>query len=172
MSLDFDVQRCTRKCTATERNFEPGETFYSVLETVGEDVIRKDFSAEAWTGPPEDAVGWWQSQMPDPNAQKVEWAPNDVIVNYFDRIKEVPAKAETCYVLTLLMIRRRLMRLEETERDAAGNEVMVLFCPRTEKEHRVVSQDPSPDNVAAIQDELLHLLFGNGGESSDPAAST
>lgn len=159
MSLDFDVQRCTRKCAKTERNFEPGEAFYSVLRAVGGDVIREDFCSEAWTGPPEKALGWWQSKMPDPNERKMEWAPNDVILHYFESIREDPAKAETCFVLTLLMVRRRLMRLEETESDKQGNEVMVLYCQRTEKEYRVRSQDPSPESVAEIQNELVNLLF-------------
>ena len=163
MSLDFDVQRCTRKCAKTERTFEPGESFYSMLKQEGAEVVREDYCAEAWAGPPEDAVGWWQSQMPDPTSNKVEWAPNDVILHYFQKIKDVPAKAETCFVLTLLMIRRRLMRMEDTESDAQGNEHLVVFCPRTEKEYRVASQDPSPESVAAIQKELVDLLFAKSG---------
>ena len=165
MSLDFDVQRCTRKCATTERALEPGESFYSVLrENPNDDeVVREDYCAEAWSGPPEEAIGWWQSQMPDPDARKVEWAPNDVILHYFEKIKDDPAKAETCFVLTLLMIRRRLMRLEESEADANGNEIMVLFCPRTEKEYRVASQNPDAKSVAAIQTELVNLLFAKSG---------
>lgn len=159
MALDFDVQRCTRKCAKTERNLEPGEEFYSVLRAVGGDVIREDFCAEVWTGPPEKAIGHWQSRMPDPNERKVEWAPNDVILHYFEQIRGDASKAETCFVLTLLMVRRRLMRLEDTEEDGDGNEVMVLYCPRTEKEHRIKSQDPSPESIARIQNELVNLLF-------------
>ena len=33
--LDFEVQRCTRRCAATDRELKPGETFYSTLVVVG-----------------------------------------------------------------------------------------------------------------------------------------
>jgi len=131
MPLEFDVQRCTRKCAKTGRSLDPGESFFSTLREIGDEVVREDFCVAAWNGPPEESVGWWQSQMPDPNTRKVEWAPNDVILHYFEKIREDANKAETCFVLTLLMMRRRLMRLEETKQDPNGNEVMVLFCPRT-----------------------------------------
>ncbi len=165
MSLDFEVKRCTRKCAKTERAFDPGETFYSILRPApaSDEVIREDFCAEAWSGPPEDIIGWWMSQLPDPDARKVEWAPNDVILHYFEKIHADPNKAETCFVLTLLMIRRRLMRLEESQTDEQGNEIMVLFCPRTEKEYRVASQNPSPESAENIQTELVELLFAKTG---------
>ena len=81
MTLEFDVQRCTRKCAKTGRNLDPGESFFSTLREIDDEVIREDFCAAAWNGPPEESVGWWQSQMPDPNARKIEWAPNDVILH-------------------------------------------------------------------------------------------
>lgn len=163
MSLDFEVQRCTRKCAKTERAFEPGESFYSMLRKDGADVVREDFCNDAWDGPPESAIAWWQSQMPDPKANKITWAPNDVMLNYFQQIRNDPSKSDTCFVLSLLMVRRRLMRMEETERDDKGNEVMVLFCPRAEEEYRVLSRNPSAESVERIQAELATLLFAGEG---------
>src|SRR6476620_9728843 len=71
MLLDFEVQRCTRCCAATERALEPGDECYSVLEVQGADVIRKDFSREAWKGAPETAFGWWKSRVPETSAKKI-----------------------------------------------------------------------------------------------------
>ncbi len=157
--LDFEVQRCTRRCASTEREFKPGEPFYSVLIQDGARVIRQDYCVDAWTGPPENALGFWKSEMPDPSARKIHWAPNDVMRHYFQQLVERDEDRDTAYVLALLLVRRRLMRLEDTERDDAGREFLVLYCPREENEYRVPVVEPGTLRIQQIQEELVKLLF-------------
>lgn len=162
--LDFEVKRCTRKCFATSEELKPGENFYSVLVPEGGEIVRRDFSQAAWTGPPDAHIGWWQSRMPDPNEKKVDWAPSDVILHYFQELGERPETADTKYILTLLMIRRRLLRLEETERADNGAESLILFCPKNDAEYRVAVVEPTPERALAIQNELAELLFSMSGD--------
>jgi len=89
--LDFDLQRCSRRCSVSDRELKDGETCYSVLVPQGGEVVRLDYSAEAWPGPPASAIGWWQSTVVDPNAGRPHWAPNDVMLNYFERLLDDPA---------------------------------------------------------------------------------
>ena len=159
--LDFVVQRCTRRCQATDRELKPGEMFYSALIAQGADVVRQDFCEEAWEGPPPESIGWWKSQMPAPNAKKLHWAPNDVILHYFQQLGEDPAHADTRYVLALLMTRRRIMRLERSETDEQGQEWLVLHCPRSENEYRVSVTTPQSERVEAIQKDLAQLLYAD-----------
>jgi hypothetical protein len=158
--IDFDVQRCTRRCAALERELAPGETFYSVLVPQGPDVVRRDYSAEAWQGPPECSIGWWKSQMPDASGvKKGTLAPSDVLLDYFERLEGDATRQDLRYVLALLMIRRRIMRLEDTERNEAGQETLVLFCSRNEAEYRTPAVMPNKDREAEIQKELEALLY-------------
>lgn len=156
--LDFEVQRCTRRCAATDRELQPGETFYSVLRAEGAEVVRSDYCEDAWQGPPEDALGWWKSQMPTPTTKKMHWAPNDVMLHYFEQLENQPDKQDARYVLTLLMIRRRVVQLEDTEKDDAGGETLVVYCPRNENEYRVSVVPPTQERVNEIQEELAKLL--------------
>lgn len=71
--MDYEVQRCTRHCATSGREFTPGESFYSVLVAEGAELKRYDYSTEAWTGPAEGVVAWWKSQMPDRNAKRMHW---------------------------------------------------------------------------------------------------
>lgn len=157
--LDFEIQRCSRRCAATDRELAPGEVFYSVLIAEGADVVRYDYSPEAWQGPPEEAIGWWKSTMPEPSSKRVNWAPNDVLLDYFQQLQTQDQQADTCYILTLLLIRRRIFRLEESEVDPSGREQLVVFCPRNEVEYRVPVDSPSEPRIAQIQEELARLLF-------------
>jgi hypothetical protein len=157
--LDFEVQRCTRRCAKTDRDLQPGETIYSVLVAEGAEVVRYDYAADAWDGAPENALGWWRSKIPEPNANRMHWAPSDVMLQYFEELEGRQDKRDERYVLALLLLRRRIVRSEETEVDADGREVLILHCPKNEKEYRVAVLLPEPNRLREIQEALARLLF-------------
>ena len=96
----------------------------------GASVVRYDYAADAWEGPPEKAIGWWKSQVPDHSSRKMHWVPNDVMLNYFEQIAENPEKLDVRDVLTLLMIRRRVLRMEEADdADEAQASRRLAFMP-------------------------------------------
>jgi hypothetical protein len=160
--MDFEVQRCTRHCHVSGRELQPSEEFYSVLIAEGATVVRHDYAVEAWQGPPEGTLGWWKSHLPSPNSRRLHWAPNDVMLELLDELGEQPEKLDMRYVLALLLVRRRVARLEEMETDEQGREVMVLYCPRREAMYRVLSMTPSDERAREIQNELADLLFADG----------
>jgi hypothetical protein len=157
--MEYDHVRCTRRCVVTGREFAPGEMFYSVLVAEGSNLVRHDYSAESWQGPPEGVVGWWKSHLPAASGNRVRWAPNDVMLDLLEQAASDPARAEMRYILALLLVRRRVCRLEESQHDEEGREVLVLFCPRREVEYRVPVAMPDEARAKAIQEELAQLLF-------------
>jgi hypothetical protein len=160
--LDFEVQRCTRRCAKTERELKPGEVFYSVLVGEGSQVVRHDYAEDAWEGAPETALGWWKSRMPGSDPHKMSWAPNDVILHYFEELGNDERSADERYILTLLMLRRRILRLEEAVRDDEGREVMTVHCAKTDNDYRVPIACPTEERAREIQEKLGSLLFANG----------
>ena len=99
--------------------------------------------------------------MPSPHANRLNWAPNDVMLHYFQQLAQAADQQDMCYILVLLMIRRRMMRVEATETNEQGQEVMVLFCPRNETQYQVAVETPTADRIVEIQEELAKLLFAN-----------
>jgi hypothetical protein len=160
--LDYEIQRCSRRCSVTDRELKTGETCYSAILPAGGDVVRRDYSAEAWQGPPDDAIGWWQATVVDPSDGRLHWAPNDVMLHYFERLLDDPAALDSRYVLALLLVRRRIARLERTEAAADGSPQLVLYCPRNEAEYRVAEVSVAPERAAAIQQQLAELLQTHG----------
>ncbi|MBN1851191.1 MAG: hypothetical protein JW829_00645 [Pirellulales bacterium] len=158
--LDFEVQRCTRRCAVHDRPFAPGETFYSVLEVHGADVVRRDYSEEAWEGPAENAIGWWKSRIPEPLAKKAHWAPNDVMLDLLERWADDPARQDIRYVLALLLIRRRVLREEEDEIGQKPGQLTV-YCPRKEERYEIAVAVPDRDRAEEIQKELSEMLFAH-----------
>ncbi len=76
----------------------------------GDDFVRRDYSAEAWEGPPDASIGWWKSRMPAAGERKLVLAPKEVLIDLLVGMGEVPAKEKTRYLLALLLMRRRLVR--------------------------------------------------------------
>jgi hypothetical protein len=168
MLLDFEVQRCTRCCAATERALEPGDECYSVLEVAGAEVVRKDYSPEAWKGSPEAAFGWWKSRVPEPTAKKIKLAPNDVLLELFDQLADKTEQQDLRYVLALLLVRRRVLRVEvanDGPSDKVGEtdlheptEIMTLYCPKRDSTCEVAVAMPSSERIDEIQQQLSELL--------------
>jgi hypothetical protein len=159
--MEYEIQRCTRHCTVTGRELKPGEDVFSVLMTEEGKLVRHDYAPEAWPGPPENAVGWWKSQIPLPEANRVHWAPNDVMLQLFEDLQLQPTQQDMRYVLGLLLVRRRVMRLEEEGRDEQGRETLALYCPRRETTYRVAVSPPGESRIDEIQKELTKLLFAH-----------
>ncbi len=158
LAVDYDVQNFTRRCHLTGREFAPGDWYFSVLTVEGAETRRADYSPEAWKGPPENAVGWWKSQVPGTAARKRHHAPNEVMLQLFDELADRPERQDMRYVLTLLLIRRRVFRLEEECRDAEGREVLAVHCPRRDADYRVPVALPDHDRTEQIQQELAALF--------------
>jgi hypothetical protein len=169
MHIDFEIQRSTRKCAATDRDLMPGDVCYSVLKAQGADVVRSDYCLEAWSGPPEDAIGWWQSRIPEFTAKKIKLAPNDVLLKLFDQLAEQPENEDMRYVLALLLVRRRVLRVETpldslganaqvSHRDGPG-ELMTLYCPKRDVNYCVSIAMPDGERIDQIQRQLSEWLL-------------
>jgi hypothetical protein len=178
MLLDFEIQRCTRRCAVTNQELKPGDTCYSVLEVKGADIIRKDFSAQAWTGPPSEAFGWWKSQVPEPNAKRIKLAPNDVLVEFFEQTAGQTESDDMRYVLALLLVRRRVFRLESSDieyakqNESADVQILTVFCPKREATYEVRAVTPSDERIEEIQRQLSELLIaGTEPDRSDREAA-
>jgi hypothetical protein len=125
--------------------------------------VRHDYSADAWEGAPEGALGWWRSQTPaaESKAKKPHWAPNDVMLGLFDELAEQPHRADMRYVLALLLLRRRVLRLEETEQEGAEGESLLVYCARRQTEYKVPVVMPDSARTEEIQNELARLLLSD-----------
>ena len=165
--VNYEVPRCSKICVATSRELKPGEWFYSVLLSDKGEFRRLDYSQDGWEGSPSsetddgiDLIGWWKSRLPTPNDNKVKLAPNDILLNLFDQLSNQLDKQDIRYVLVLLLIRRRILRLEKEETDTeTGHKAMVVYCPKREVTYRVPVTNPNDEQVEQIQETLTGLLY-------------
>jgi hypothetical protein len=158
MLLDFEITSCSRQCAISGRTFAPGEPYFSTLSCDGAETVRRDYAADQWHAPPESVIAWWRSRMPEADGRP-KLAPQDVLINLFIDLAEQPQEACFRYVLGLLLVRRRIMKLEETRTEIDGA-VMVLDCPRRQEQYELRVAPPEAEDVETIQRRLVELLYG------------
>lgn len=105
----YKVNRPTRRCAASDRPLLPGEWYYSVISGEEDELIRRDYAAKDWTGPPDGTIGYWKRRMPAAGPRKLVLAPDPVLIDLLRQMEAFPERAETRYVLALLLMRKRLI---------------------------------------------------------------
>jgi len=162
MLLDFHFTSCRRQCSATGRQLEPGETYYSALVNEDGSPERCDFAAEAWQGPPAEHIAWWKSRIPDDANTRPQLAPSDVLLNLFLELADQPDEAEFRYLLGLMLIRKKVVRLLESCRDEHADEVLTLDCPRRQQQYELLVVEPNAECVQQLQLRIVDLLYNDG----------
>jgi len=159
MTAPFVIQQHTRVCAATGRALAPGEKYHSALFDEGEGFQRRDYSAEGWPGPPDEAVALWTGRVPAANQKRRLTFDDDLLMGCFERLAEQtePSRLQFRYVLALLLLRRRRLKFEDVRRES-GQEFMQLKCARTGNGFEVLDPHLSAEDVARVQEEVVKVL--------------
>ena len=152
---DYQIQGRTLRCARTGRELRPGERMWSVLLLDGARFVRQDFAAEAWDAPPPGAFAAWQGKVPPREKPRKPTIDDEVLVECLARLEDdpTPEKASFRYVLALLLMRRKRLRLEE---EAGG--VLRLRCPKTGATYLVPDPALSDGELEAAQDDVFRVL--------------
>ena len=163
--LNFDFKKSSRKCFQSEREFQPGEDFFSVLlECDDGSTERRDYSVDHWNGPPDDCIGWWKCRVPELGKGRVYWAPKKVLLAYFEHVSSSPQTADIAFVTGLLLVQKKILSLVDDDSDP---ENMVLFSRSSKTNYKLPVTDVSPQRLSEIQDELSERLFMDQPVSDD-----
>lgn len=155
---EYQIQANTRRCAVTGRELQPRERYYSVLLDEGGRWQRRDYSAEAWQGPPAGAVGFWCGRIPAGEASRPP-IDDELLVDCLQRLQgeSEPARVSFRYVVALLLMRRKRLKFEATRREG-DRELLLLRCPRTRSLYTVLNPRLSDEELAAVQDEVFKVL--------------
>lgn len=153
--MDYHLKPPSKECAASGRPFEPGELVYSVVVDRDGQLLRFDYSEDGWSGSPEDSVGEWTTLFPD-QGPKQKSIDTEGLMRYFEQLCEDanPGHDQMRYVLALLLLQKRRLRLEGTRRDEDGNEFLEWIGSKSEGPFEVPDQALDEDEIANLQTSL------------------
>ena len=151
-------------CASCAGDFPPGSVVVSCLFETGADddapFDRRDycgtcFDGDADTGAP---FSWWRSEVPQPEEKKAVFDLG-VAREFLVRLlrEDDPARASLRYLLTLLLLRKRVVRVEEQFSDERG-EVMAVRLPPDETVHEIVCPEIDEAEAETLRDQIGRLF--------------
>lgn len=166
---DWEITRSTGRCSASGRELAEGDAFYAVLFDRGESFERLDYAEDNWTGPPEGAFCVWRSKVPPREERKRRFVDDDVLMEFFERLdrQSEESKVQFRFVLTLILMRKRLLKYLREDREESGNWwVMRVMGPfktgdESRDNRRVLDPEMDEDQIEQVSRQLGVILTGD-----------
>lgn len=167
MAKEFNIARAAGRCVACDRALEPKEPYMAVVVDGDQQLQRLDWCLSCWNAdgrePIENPFGQWRGQMPEPTEKKKVFVDDDLLVNFFHRLasETEPARVNFRFVLTLILMRKRVLTYERTVAGADGAQTWVLKQRgRPGETFEVTDPVLSADEIAELSEQLSEILQG------------
>jgi len=167
MALDreYKIDAPTHKCQQCGRVFGVGDEYYSaVVETAEENRLdRHDFCPGCWKPEAQVFYSFWKTRVPEPQPDS-DRGPRLVdmgrLVELFEHLAEATdVQAQRFrYVLALVLMRKRRLKILESRRLADGGETLSLRETGTDRRFTVSSPRLSEEEIRSVADRLREIL--------------
>lgn len=157
----WEVQRSTGKCSGTGRELRPGEEYYAALLDKLDTFERCDYCVEYWESARPQVYSYWKTAMPLPNQKKKLFVDDEIIINFFKRLEDEkePIKVHFRFVLALILMRKKILKYEDTRREA-GQEIWKMRFVKETEMHEVVNPQLNDPQIEQVSQELSSILHG------------
>jgi hypothetical protein len=156
---EYQIDANTRRCAASGRELQVGERFYSVLLEQTGKFERRDYSAEAWQGPPEGTFSFWSGKIPASNSGRLPKIDEETLFDCFERLENDTGvdRVRFRFIVALLLMRKKRLKLEKTITEGSVD-CLAVRCRKTGKLYRLTDPRMTEDEMASVQEEVLGVL--------------
>ena len=156
----WKLARRARVCGGCECEFAGGDRVTSALYDREDAFARTDWCADCFAGPGRDPepYSWWTARMPEPETKRAAFDLG-VAREFLDRLlqEDAPERASLRYLLTLMLMRKRGVKVLEQFTDERG-EVMVVTMPPDERPWEIPCPEIDAAESESLRDELGRLF--------------
>lgn len=169
---EIEVARTGGTCSITGRHFEPGDPFYSAVVETEQGFERRDFAPDAWDGPPENSACHFKTQMPRKDEPKRTFVDDSLLVEFFKRLEKATedAKLRFRFVLSLILLRKRLLKYENTKSAETG-EIWTMRLIKEKKSYEVFNPGLGEEEITEVSAQLGAVLATDFAEENEDGES-
>ena len=157
---DWAIKHRADACAATQRPFEAGEYFYTLLFRDADGFCREDLSEEAWKKRNENMqpFSFWKTRYePLPESAPEPLAKENAEQLFRRLIASENPPANACYVLAAMLERKRILKQIKTENAEKGR-VLIYEHGATGDVFIVTDPGLRLDELEHVQNEVAQLL--------------
>lgn len=164
---DYHVEAGHRRCAECGRDFKPDEEYVSGLVEVEPSdehphgLKRCDFCPDHW---PQDDTTWlafWRTRVPVPEEPKRRRLVIDDgrMLELFFHLAETddPARLDLRYVIGLILIRKRRLKLDGTRRRGERS-VMLVRKARSKQVHELEDRELTEEAIRRVSEDIGSLM--------------
>ena len=159
MADEYDIHKSNRECCVTGKTLAEGEEYYSVLVEVDGQLVRRDYSIEAWTEEPAGVFGVWKARVPPKDPPKKLVIDVDVMLDFFHRLdgSDDAPKLNMRYLLALLLMRKRVLKFDDVAREG-DQSYLIVRRPREDATYRVLDPHLSEEELGELQAQMETVI--------------
>ncbi|MGI9087649.1 MAG: hypothetical protein ACR2HH_07935 [Chthoniobacterales bacterium] len=161
LANDWPIKHRADVCARSQRPFEPGEPFYTLLFREGAGYRREDLSEEAWKARNENIrpFSFWKTRYAPPPAAPPEPLAKENAEDLLRRLLAENAQPNACYVLAAMLERKRVLKPIKSE-SADDGSVLIYEHAKNGDVFLVPNVKMRLDELDQVQNEVAHLLKG------------
>ncbi|MDQ6655632.1 MAG: hypothetical protein M3Y80_07460 [Verrucomicrobiota bacterium] len=159
LANDWPIKHRADACAVTNRPFEDGEQFYTLLFREGSGFRREDLSAEAWQARNENIrpFSFWKTRYEPPPPAPPEPLAKESAEELLRRLLAENRQPNACYVLAAMLERKRVLKPVKTEQNGEAR-VLVYEHAKTGDVFIVPDVQLRLDELETVQTEVSGLL--------------
>lgn len=162
IATEWRIAKSDHTCTHCEAKFAEGQSYYSVLLEQSDAFERKDYCETCFHGHrPADLFSFWKTSVPieDEDGDKKPVLDVESVMDFFRRLSSDQQEQRVAFrfVLALMLTRKKVLKLEGSDKREDGSEVLV-FKERGGELHEVLQPDLDESEIGSVSEELGRLL--------------
>ncbi|MEZ6196026.1 MAG: hypothetical protein R3F20_09930 [Planctomycetota bacterium] len=157
-----------QSCCLTGRVFGEGDEYVSALEATDEGLQRRDYDPDHFEEGRPEVFAFWRHRVAHDDEDKPRPLDINFLADFFRRLQANPGgdQREVAYIVSLLLIRKKILALEGNASDEAGEYMTVRFQKDEDAEPlRVDVPELTEEKMEAIRDDLGRI-FNLGPKAS------
>jgi hypothetical protein len=161
MTTDWDIQPRSPVCTACRQPFADKARYHTLLTVAGAGYARQDLCDACYRGAArEQVMSYWQGEYKAPPPPAPEAIQKDTAETLLRKLvaEADPAKAPACYILAVMLERKRILKHRDTVTDDQGRELLVYEHGVTGESFTLADPHLRLDQLEDVQRQVAALL--------------